>query len=237
MDRVKTESGSTSHGSSRNSMDTKKIQNDRQPSKSAKSRKVKSKRDKKISKHSKTKKKRKRRRSSSSSDSSDSSDSSSSSSSDTSSSSSSSSDSSSDSSEEERARKRRRKRKAKLKKEKNKRKLKAAEIEVQKITSTSQTTKAPPDSEADIGPSIDLVSSKARAPMTKEEYEKLQSTLSRVIDPETGRHRLIRGTGEVVEEMVSKYRHAIINKEATRGDGRTFEREALTQAAKNVWGK
>ena len=93
--------------------------------------------------------------------------------------------------------------------------------------------------------------------MTKEEYEKLQKTLTRVVDPETGRHRypnlrnhltfsycsihiqyrLIRGTGEIVEELVSRVRHQTINKEATKTDGETFYKQSLAQAAKNVWGK
>ena len=45
------------------------------------------------------------------------------------------------------------------------------------------------DNEADIGPALSLASSKTRAPMTREEYEKQQNTLSRIIDPETGRSR------------------------------------------------
>lgn len=43
--------------------------------------------------------------------------------------------------------------------------------------------------EVDVGPHIDLKSSKIRAPMTKAEYEKQQSTLKWVTDPETGRRR------------------------------------------------
>jgi hypothetical protein len=42
---------------------------------------------------------------------------------------------------------------------------------------------------SNIGPHIDLNSSKMRAPMTKEEYEKQQNTLKWIVDPETGRRR------------------------------------------------
>jgi hypothetical protein len=48
---------------------------------------------------------------------------------------------------------------------------------------------------------------------------------------------LIRGTGEIVEELVSRVRHQTINKEATKTDGETFYKQSLAQAAKNVWGK
>ncbi|XP_065898027.1 ADP-ribosylation factor-like protein 6-interacting protein 4 [Dysidea avara] len=60
-------------------------------------------------------------------------------------------------------------------------------------------------------------------PMTKEQYDKKQSTIRRVFDEDTGRHRLIRGDGEVVEEIVSKQRQQQINKAATAGDGASFQ--------------
>ncbi|KAJ1093238.1 hypothetical protein NDU88_006343 [Pleurodeles waltl] len=63
----------------------------------------------------------------------------------------------------------------------------------------------------------------AMKPMTKEEYEAKQSVIRRVIDPETGRTRLIKGDGEVLEEIVSQERHKEINKQATKGDGLTFQ--------------
>lgn len=62
-----------------------------------------------------------------------------------------------------------------------------------------------------------------KRPMTKEEYEARQSIIRRVLDPETGRTRLIRGDGEVLEEIVSKDRHKDINKKATKGDGDAFQ--------------
>ena len=48
--------------------------------------------------------------------------------------------------------------------------------------------------------------------MSKEEYERIRNTIRRVVDPETGRSRLIRGEGEVLEEIVSRDRHKEINK-------------------------
>ncbi|XP_062930102.1 ADP-ribosylation factor-like protein 6-interacting protein 4 [Mobula hypostoma] len=63
----------------------------------------------------------------------------------------------------------------------------------------------------------------AMRPMTKEEWEARQSVVRHVVDPETGRKRLIKGDGEVLEEIVSFERHKEINKQATRGDGFTFQ--------------
>lgn len=61
------------------------------------------------------------------------------------------------------------------------------------------------------------------APMTKEEYEKQQSVVRRVFDPDTGRNRLVRGEGEIIEEVVSRQRHQEINRQATQGDGLSFQ--------------
>lgn len=58
----------------------------------------------------------------------------------------------------------------------------------------------------------------AMRPMTKEEWEKKQNTIRRVYDPETGRNRLVRGDGEIIEEIVSKGRHKEINQQSTKGD-------------------
>ena len=49
-------------------------------------------------------------------------------------------------------------------------------------------------------------------PMSREEYERKRNTIRRVVDPEIGRSRLIRGEGEVLEEIVSRDRHKEINK-------------------------
>lgn len=39
--------------------------------------------------------------------------------------------------------------------------------------------------------------------------------------------RLIRGDGEVVEEMVSRDRHRDINRQATAGDGQFFQQNTV----------
>ncbi|XP_002161282.1 ADP-ribosylation factor-like protein 6-interacting protein 4 isoform X1 [Hydra vulgaris] len=64
--------------------------------------------------------------------------------------------------------------------------------------------------------------SKSMAPMTKEEFDKQQSVVRRVYDAATGRHRLIKGDGEVIEEIVSYSRHKQINKMSTQMDGKSF---------------
>lgn len=88
--------------------------------------------------------------------------------------------------------------------------------------------------EKDIGPVIaPLAANKPesppakadRRPMTKEEWEKQQSVVRRVYDPETGRTRLVKGDGEILEEIVSKDRHNEINKQATQGDGRFYAKQ------------
>lgn len=91
----------------------------------------------------------------------------------------------------------------------------------------------PPTSSAAISESrkceqVDEVSRNERVmvPMTKEEWEKERNTIRHVFDPETGRNRLVRGNGEILEEIVSKKRHAEINKQATFGDGIFYQFKA-----------
>lgn len=69
--------------------------------------------------------------------------------------------------------------------------------------------------------------SKTMAPMTKEQWEKEQNTVKRVYDESTGRWRLVKGSGEVIEEIVSKERHKAINQQATKGDGEFFQAKLL----------
>lgn len=64
-------------------------------------------------------------------------------------------------------------------------------------------------------------------PMSKAEYEKQQSQVRQVYDPESGRYRMVRGTGEIIESIVSRADHQRINQQATRGDGASFSRSAL----------
>ena len=42
-------------------------------------------------------------------------------------------------------------------------------------------------------------------------------------DEDTGRTRLVKGDGEILEECVSASRHKEINKQATEGDGQSFQ--------------
>jgi len=58
--------------------------------------------------------------------------------------------------------------------------------------------------------------------MTKEEYDRQQNVVRRIFDPETGRNRLVKGSGEILEEIVSKTRHKEINKMSTMHDGQYF---------------
>ncbi|XP_075157838.1 ADP-ribosylation factor-like protein 6-interacting protein 4 [Haematobia irritans] len=83
------------------------------------------------------------------------------------------------------------------------------------------------DAEGDFAIPLSLISNKSHAPETPEEYQKRQSRIRREVDPCTGRTRLIKGDGEVLEEIVSKERHKTINKEATKGDGAFFEDNTL----------
>ena len=61
-------------------------------------------------------------------------------------------------------------------------------------------------------------------PMTREQYELQQSIVREVHDPDTGRARLVRGTGEIIERIVRREEHALINRIATSSDGRSFAR-------------
>ncbi|XP_035719745.1 ADP-ribosylation factor-like protein 6-interacting protein 4 isoform X1 [Vespa mandarinia] len=182
-----------------------------------------------------TQKKRKRRSSSSSSSSSTSStssgsSSSSSTSSSSSSSSSTSSTSSSDSSEDERKRKKQKKKakrvKKNVKKHRKKRKLKKNPKKKLKKSLATENKKRTSDKSKDTVTEISPEMSeraKLMAPITKEEWEKKQSLIRRVYDEETGRYRLIKGDGEIIEEIVSRERHKEINRQATKGDGDYFQ--------------
>lgn len=74
---------------------------------------------------------------------------------------------------------------------------------------------------------LDLMNTRARAPETREEYEARQAIVRRVLDPETGRSRLVKGDGEIIEECVSRERHMDINRQATAGDGAEFQRKSV----------
>ena len=46
----------------------------------------------------------------------------------------------------------------------------------------------------------------------------------RVYDEDTGRSRLVKGDGEILEECVSKERQMQINRDATKQDGNSFQK-------------
>uniref|UniRef100_A0A4W5S1M2 ADP-ribosylation factor-like protein 6-interacting protein 4 n=1 Tax=Hucho hucho TaxID=62062 RepID=A0A4W5S1M2_9TELE len=82
------------------------------------------------------------------------------------------------------------------------------------------------DSTEDHGPGMQKARLSTQRPLTKEEYEAKQSVIRRVVDPETGCTRytnLIRGEGEIIEEIVSKERHR--DQQATKGDGNSFQKK------------
>lgn len=113
------------------------------------------------------------------------------------------------------------KKKSKKKKDKKGKKKKACKADKVNPESSELVTD-PSSSTFDIP--LDLMDKrKTLAPMTKEEWEKQQSIVRRVYDESTGRSRLIKGSGEVIEEIVSKERHKMINQQATRGDGEYFQ--------------
>ena len=47
--------------------------------------------------------------------------------------------------------------------------------------------------------------------------------MKRVFDEDTGRMRLVKGDGEIIEEIVSASRQKEINKMATQSDGQSFQ--------------
>lgn len=83
---------------------------------------------------------------------------------------------------------------------------------------------------------VESAKRRVMVPMSKAEYEKQQSQpIRQVYDPESGRYRLVRGTGEIVESIVSRADHQRINRQATRGDGTSFTRSTLAVAAKRSY--
>lgn len=93
----------------------------------------------------------------------------------------------------------------------------------QKLTGTE----APPPSAAatqvrEAATEEKKAASRSMAPMSREEYEAQRSVIREVFDPDTGRTRLVRGDGEILERIVSREDHARINRMATAGDGRSF---------------
>lgn len=56
-------------------------------------------------------------------------------------------------------------------------------------------------------------------PMSKQDYDKVNSQIREVRDPKTGRVRLVRGEGEILEQIVSKEEQQKIRRLATTWDG------------------
>ncbi|KAJ3201279.1 ADP-ribosylation factor-like protein 6-interacting protein 4 [Dinochytrium kinnereticum] len=63
---------------------------------------------------------------------------------------------------------------------------------------------------------------RSTVPQRLEEYKQIQSVIRRVRDPYTGRMRLVKGTGEIIEEIVPQEQQIKINKLATHGDGVSY---------------
>jgi Nuclear RNA-splicing-associated protein len=81
------------------------------------------------------------------------------------------------------------------------------------------------------------VAGASRGPVTREQYEAERSVVRQVYDAETGRVRLVRGTGEIVEQIVSRDDHLRINRTATRGDGASYASQVLHAAAASSRGE
>lgn len=92
---------------------------------------------------------------------------------------------------------------------------------------TSVQATAPPPADEDFSIPIHLMDNKHKAPETREEYEKRQSIIRKVVDPETGRTRLIKGDGEILEEIVTRDRHLEINRLATQTDGQVYQNKTI----------
>nr|XP_039327498.1 ADP-ribosylation factor-like protein 6-interacting protein 4 isoform X2 [Saimiri boliviensis boliviensis] len=129
--------------------------------------------------------------------------------------------------DKKRKKKKKKKKKRKKLKKKGKEKAEAQQAEALPGPSLDQWHRSAGEEED--GPVLtDEQKSRIQAmkPMTKEEWDARQSVIRKVVDPETGRTRLIKGDGEVLEEIVTKERHKEINKQATRGDGLAFQMRA-----------
>ena len=127
----------------------------------------------------------------------------------------------------------RKKLKKKLKKEK---KSRIEAEQQQQLLQTAEKLKEKKSkkrkTEIECGPVVPELS-RSLAPMTKEEWEKRQSVVRRVLDEDTGRMRLIKGDGEVIEECVSRSQQKEINRQATLGDGASFQSALSSKVTQN----
>lgn len=122
-------------------------------------------------------------------------------------------------------RKEKKKKSKKLKKHSKEKKDKEKKTDEEKVADVAVDDK----SNDDFAIPVELMNSKSHAPETPEEYQQRQNRIRREIDPVTGRSRLIKGDGEILEEIVTKERHKTINKEATKGDGEFFQENTLAK--------
>jgi hypothetical protein len=67
--------------------------------------------------------------------------------------------------------------------------------------------------------------------MTREQHEIQRAQVREVWDGTSGRMRLVRGDGEILERIVPRSVHSLINRGATAGDGRYFANQVLSRAA------
>lgn len=114
-----------------------------------------------------------------------------------------------------------------LREKKKNKEDKAKKTSEEKVVVTREVLREEKSNDDDFAIPVELMNSKSYAPETPEEYQQRQNRIRREIDPVTGRSRLIKGDGEVLEEIVSKERHKNINKESTKGDGEFFQENTL----------
>lgn len=97
---------------------------------------------------------------------------------------------------------------------------------------TSDAKNGPAGVQSDRNPDEERLEARRRAmiPMTKEQYEANNARITEVFDEESGRYRLVRGNGEIVERIVSRQQHQQINRQATQSDGASFARHVHRRA-------
>ncbi|XP_067617490.1 ADP-ribosylation factor-like protein 6-interacting protein 4 [Eurosta solidaginis] len=117
--------------------------------------------------------------------------------------------------------------KHKNKHKKSKSKHKKHGVESAKKVKTNNLAKKVINDESGFEIPIELMNTKSHTPVTPEEYHQRQNQMRRVVDSSTGRVRLIRGDGEVMEEIVTKEQHTKINNLATKTDGEIFQKNTV----------
>lgn len=139
------------------------------------------------------------------------------------------SSSSSCSSTERRQKKAKKKEKKKSKKKAKKKKSKDDIIDTSQVERLKKSLVAEKPAAKSDSSSASGGNRRSMVPMTKAEWDEKQSVVRRVYDEDTGRTRLVKGDGEILEEIVSESRHKDINRTATRGDGLSFQASLSSQ--------